>query len=99
MYGGEISGNSAVGTSGIGGGVSNSGTFRISNGIIYGSNAAVGLRNTATSAAALSGTALIGNFDSSGFIQSGIVSNTDHTIRVISGVLQNIPIREGNLAS
>jgi uncharacterized repeat protein (TIGR02543 family) len=92
MNGGTISANTAS----SGGGVSASyeGTFRITNGTIYGSNAAVAnLRNTANSGAALyvigsSSTAQRGTFSGSTWNSLGNLSTTNNTIRVVNGVLQ-----------
>jgi len=95
MRGGAISNNHADGN---GGGVFNEGTFRMSDGIIYGSAAADGYRNTVGgSGAALlnSGTAQLETFSNDVFESSGTLSTTAATIHVINGVLQRI---EGGLA-
>ena len=103
MHGGEIFGNRA---SSNGGGIRNAGTFRISNGIIFGNELTVEteLRNTASSGAALSnsGTAQHGTFDDAGvFTSLGTLSTTNNTINVADGVLATPPIppMEGNLAA
>jgi len=66
MHGGIISGSSAN----IGGGVSNAGLFRISNGIVYGAGSAEELRNMANEGASLqnieNGEAFYGTFNSNG---------------------------------
>jgi len=91
MRGGTIFDNHA---SWGGGGVSLwNGTFRISDGIIYGRNAAEGRRNTAGNGAALylSGinTAEHGTFNGAGaFSPLGNLPSTNNTIEVINGVLQ-----------
>ena len=95
MHGGTISNNHADGN---GGGVRNEGTFRISDGIIHGSDAAEGYRNTAgSSGAALSnnGTAQFGTFDVAGFTRLGDLPTTNLTIHVVNGVLQGM---DGELA-
>jgi hypothetical protein len=78
-----VSGNSA---SNHGGGVSNyGGTFRIGGGVIYGSGAATGQRNTASSGATLynyDGTAQFGTFSGETFYPSGNLSTTNDTIQV-----------------
>ena len=103
MRGGEISGNSADGSS-TGGGVhvAGGGTFRISDGIIHGDDAAAGLGNTATgsgSGAALfnAGIAQRGTFTNGTFISLGVLSTTNDTIEVEDGILQ-FPPMEGTLA-
>jgi len=70
------------------------GTFRISNGVIYGNDAAEeGLRNSAHQGAALSriwtgGTSQRGTFSPSGMFTSlGNLNTTDNTIRVQNGQL------------
>ena len=86
MNGGEISGNTA---STYGGGVENwnGGTFRISNGIIYGTDAEDGYKNTSPSPAALSGSAAHGTFNGDSFTQVGTIQPTDLTIEVVNGAL------------
>jgi len=94
MRGGTIAGNAANGASG-GGGVLVSravtgGTFRISNGTIYGSDAADGLRNTSAvgRSAALSseGTAQHGTFSGTAFNRMGDLTTTNDTIHVENGI-------------
>ena len=89
MRGGTISGNSSTGD---GGGVQNWGTFRISDGIIHGDDAAMNERNTASSGAALSqrgGTALHGTFNVlGGFSSRGVLSTSEVTIHVLDGDLR-----------
>jgi uncharacterized repeat protein (TIGR02543 family) len=101
MRGGEIFGNTATGnfsgTGGGGGGVLvYSGTFRIVNGTIYGSNEAdANLRNRANSApgAALwkyaNGTAQRGTFAANGttWRSSGDMATSEDTVRVVNGEL------------
>jgi hypothetical protein len=94
MDGGEIYGNEAS----TGGGVYvNSGSFQIVNGTIYGSNEAAGVRNTATTGAALynssSGKAQYGTFSDDGITWDGTdlipTGNTyNDTIEVMDGNLQ-----------
>jgi len=88
MRGGEIATNTGC----CGGGVHNAGDFRISGGLIHGSSAALGFRNTATNnGAALfnSGTAWHGTFNAAGaFTQAGGLDTTNDTINVANGVLQ-----------
>jgi len=96
MRGGEVADNSASNASNTGGGVhvASGGMFRISDGVIHGSDAAVGLQNTATatsSGAALfnSGTAQRGTFNADGvFTSLGILTTINSTIHVADGVLQ-----------
>ena len=90
MRGGTISGNDAGGN---GGGLHNAGTLRISDGIIYGTDAEPELENTASNGAALSGTVLLGTFGNAGFEQLSTLSTTDITVHVINGILQG---REGS---
>ena len=88
MRGGAIFGNRSNGYGG--GGVYTNpdfGTFRISNGIIYGIDAEDGLGNMDVFGAALWGTALYGVFEGNLFIPSGSVSDTDLTVEVVDGVL------------
>ena len=84
MHGGTVSDNWAGGRNG--GGVYNAGTFRMSDGIIHGSNEAPGLRNTASNGAALfnSGTAQFGTFDNDMFTSSGTLSTTNNTLRIVT---------------
>jgi hypothetical protein len=101
MRGGEISGNTGGGVvvsiTFYSDGRVEGGTFRISNGRIYGSNEPnASLRNTATNGAALSVsigtnypvTAQRGTFSGSTWIRSGDLSTTNNTIRVVNGNLQ-----------
>jgi uncharacterized repeat protein (TIGR02543 family) len=92
MNGGEIFGNTAP----DGGGVylASSGVFRISNGVIYGSNADGNLKNTATSGAAAfskndGATAERGTFTGTGgsWLKTDDLPTTDNTIRVVDGTL------------
>ena len=97
MRGGIISGNHAGGTNG-GGGIAITWTgvgiiimFRISNGVIYGSTAPVGLRNTGNNATIF----LWGNsrgqhgiFSGTAFTSLGTLNSTSDTIRVVNGALQ-----------
>jgi len=98
MEGGRISGNMAHHADG-GGGVENAGgIFRMSNGIIYGSNAEVGDRNIAPSFAALVNADLTigeqtfeyeaqhGTFNGT-FAALGDLLSTDYTIEVENGRL------------
>jgi len=78
----------AIGNNGgvFGGGVRNSGTFRMSNGVIYGNNAPVGLRNIANSFVSLDGTVQLGMFDSEGgFTSFSTVAGANATIKVVNG--------------
>jgi hypothetical protein len=93
MLGGEISGNTARN---YGGGVhvGNGGTFRLSNGIIYGSNAAISVRNTADDGAALYSNSQTpnvsrGTFSGNNFNSLGSLSTTDETIHVVNGAPRN----------
>ena len=90
MNGGGISGNTVTSNPGPGGGVYvvGGGTFRIVTGTVYGSNAEEGLKNTATSGAALSGTAQYGTFTEETWTSAGDLSTTNDTIKVVNGVLQ-----------
>jgi len=89
MRGGAIFDNNA-GRNGGGVHVASGGTFRISDGIIHGSVEAGGLRNTATSGAALfnSGTAQFGVFNGNGFVYNGTLRSTNLSVHVINGLLQ-----------
>jgi hypothetical protein len=88
MRDGEISGNTAVRN---GGGVYISGTFLTGGAVIYGNNAAAGLKNTASNGAALyksgTGTAQYGTITGNTFYVSGNLSTTNTTIRVVNGNL------------
>jgi fibronectin type 3 domain-containing protein len=94
MKDGEISGNTAANN---GGGVSiydsssYYGTFRISGGVIYGNNAAAGLKNTAKNGAALYkysyATAQYGTFSGDTFYKSGDLTTTSTTIRIVNGAI------------
>jgi len=91
MRGGTISGNIAGTGDGRGGGlrVGSGGTFRISNGLIYGNDELEG--NTAwDSGAALfldGGTAQFGTFSGNDFTRLGYLRTLDLTIEVVDGVL------------
>jgi len=90
MRGGMILSNNSVAD---GGGVQNWGTFRISDGIIYGSGAAANVRNTAGgSGDALShrgGMAFHGTFSAPDDFRSlGTLDSSEATIHVINGVQQ-----------
>jgi uncharacterized repeat protein (TIGR02543 family) len=89
MHGGEIAGN---GSGGNGGGVYNTGTFRVSGGVIHGTDAASGLANTAAgNGAALfnNGTAQRGTFGVAGmFSPMGTLATGNGTVRVANGALQ-----------
>jgi len=93
MHGGEIFGNTTgTGRSDGGGGVSVDGgaTFRISNGIIHGSNASEDLRNRTNGAGVAlhnMGTALVG-IDGAAPTGLFLLSTVNHTVHVINGVLQ-----------
>lgn len=84
MHSGEISGNNAS-SSGGGVYVVNSGMFRISNGVILGSEVTGG--NTAVSSgAALYGTASRGRFNGSTFNEPGVaLGTTNNTIWIEDG--------------
>jgi hypothetical protein len=99
MNGGEISGNATSASNTYGGGVRMvpAGTFRIFTGTVYGSNAEVGLKNTASNGAALynsnnagtsAGTAQYGTFSGETWTSAGDLSTTSNTIKVVNGVLQ-----------
>jgi hypothetical protein len=98
MNGGEISGNTANGAygDGGGGGVYLNGVYlRLVTGTIYGSGEVTGLKNTASSGAALyvgsgGGTAQHGTFAANGttWNSSGNLATTDDTIRAVNGELQ-----------
>jgi len=66
------------------------GSFRMSNGTIYGLNAEAGLRNTAGGgAASLSGTGQRGTFNTAGdFTALGGLGGSNNTIRVVNGALR-----------
>ena len=92
MNGGEISGNAASGGYGRGGGVcSYEGSIRMSGGVIYGSNAVTGLRNTAGREGAMLyrryGTAQYGTFSGDTFYSSGDLTTWNTTIRIVNGNL------------
>ena len=92
MNGGDIYGNTSNGS----GGGAFVYDFRLSNGAIYGSNAADDLKNTAVTGAALNigsrswyaNTAQYGTFNGDTWISKGNLLTTNNTIRVINGVLQ-----------
>jgi len=94
MRGGTISGNSAHGWNGGGGifvsGTAGGGTFRISGGTIYGSDAASGLANTSVVGGQASlrniGTSQRGTFSNGSFTSLAALSNTNNTIEVIDGL-------------
>jgi len=95
MHGGIISGNTAIGNSSNGGGVyvqGGSGTFRIVTGTVYGSDAAEGLKNTATNGATLYrenyGTTERGTFIGETWNSLGSLDTTNNTIRAVNGELQ-----------
>jgi len=99
MYGGTISGNSANGPEGTGGGICNAGTFRMVNGTVYGTNvvppADTGLRNTAAyqgaALGAIQGNTSVrgtGSFSSLSFSSLGTLTAGNNTIRVVNGVVQ-----------
>ena len=70
-----------------GGGIANLGTFRISGGIVYGSDD-LSMRNTAGfEADALMGSVEYGTFSGDIFIEKGSLSDTNNTIRVAGGDL------------
>ncbi|GHV69797.1 hypothetical protein AGMMS49928_13900 [Spirochaetia bacterium] len=98
MSGGEISGNAASN----GGGVFVGyyiyfspiyGTFQMAGGVIYGSGASTTLKNTATTGASLykasDAIAQYGVLSGGTFYRSGDLSDSDDTLRVVSGGLQN----------
>ena len=90
MAGGTISGNHAGGANG-GGGVANQGTFRISDGVVYGLIATPELRNTGNNAALFTlGTtnSQRGIFSGTAFTSMGNLSSAIDTIRVVNGNLQ-----------
>ena len=85
MRGGEIFANTAR----MGGGVRNDsgGVFRMSDGVIYGSDAVPARRNMARDGgAALSGAAQHGVFNNGTFLSFGGLGTTNNTIRVVEGV-------------
>jgi uncharacterized repeat protein (TIGR02543 family) len=87
MNGGEILGNAASGNNNTrGGGVYTSGIFRISTGTIYGSGMAAGIRNTASSGAALyrgsTGTAERGTFNGDDWISENTLNTNNYSIVV-----------------
>jgi hypothetical protein len=90
MHGGTISGNSGGSSgSGVGGVYNTSGTFRISNGTIYGSDAPAGnIAPWGFAALRVSGSATYGTLSGSTWISNGALSSTHNTIRVVNGVLQ-----------
>ena len=96
MSGGEIYGNTAGGGGGVwmNGYAQNEGIFRMSGGVIYGSNAETSLRNINvssgypnTAAFKSDGNARYGTFIGNYFISSGIITNTNNTIRIVDGNL------------
>jgi len=100
MRGGRIYNNTATGSHGWGGGVMNlEGIFFMSDGVIYGTNADVGLRNMANDMAALTNaifpggtaTAMRGTFavdgDNITFAQFANLPGTDFTLHVENGLL------------
>ena len=102
MAGGTVSGNKATGSgSAYGGGVAviTSGTVRISNGTIYGSNETnTTLQNTANSSGAAlyingnGSTVQYGTFSGTGnaWVSKGNLATTDDTIRVANGELVTV---------
>jgi len=97
IRGGEIIGNTASisysssGTQAHGGGVyvRDNATFRISDGSIYGDNAAAELRNIANTGSVLFGAAQSGHFNADGaFIRLAELSRRDNTILVVNGALR-----------
>jgi len=92
MKGGAISGNIATPSSG-GGGVYAIGYFRMSGGVIYGSNVGTELRNTAYNGATLTAGGAwsfqyqYGTFSGDTFYPSGNLTTTDTTIRIVNGNL------------
>jgi len=97
MTGGEVLDNTATGvaTFGGGGGVYlDQGTFRISDGTVYGTDASTGLQNKAESGtgAALGmgeiGTAQYGTLSGTSWTTKGMLDTTNNTIRVLGGELQ-----------
>jgi hypothetical protein len=93
MKGGEISGNSTSSSaSGNGGGIAVRGTFRIVNGIVYGSGAAADKKNTADNGSALyfpTGWANYGTFSgpNDAWVDAGNLETTESTIEVVDGML------------
>ena len=99
MNGGEISGNTVsnyYGGGGGGGGVyvngdtRSWGTFRISNGVIYGNNAGTNSNTAYDGAALYKGTYAVaerGTFSGTTFTKKGDLDTTDDTIRVENGDL------------
>jgi len=97
MRGGVIFGNTAVQG---GGGVAGSGIIRMSNGVIYGSDAALNLQNTAYWGAALGfwglGIAQFGTFVGDVFTPLADLSITNHTIdmgNIVIITVTDIPSR------
>jgi len=96
MNGGTISGNTAA-SQGGGVYVNSDGTFRISNGTVYGSNGSnASLRNTAGQGAALynDGTAQHGTLNGTTWNSGGTLSSADDTIIVVNGVLASTSIAQ-----
>jgi len=105
MKGGEISGNIHTGTGTLNGGggilvtdaMSSSLVFQMSGGVIYGSNAATVLKNTAGGGAALfyyndyynRNTVQYGTFNGNTFRRTGYLTSTNDTIRIVNGNLLN----------
>jgi fibronectin type 3 domain-containing protein len=88
MNNGIISNNTAQN----GGGVYIRGTFHMSGGAVYGTNASIELKNTATNGAVLykydtSSLTQYGILNGNTFNKSGDLSTTDNTIRVVNGSL------------
>jgi hypothetical protein len=84
MNGGEIGGNSATN----GGGVNNAGTFKISNGVIYGKGSTD--ENTATvyNKSLFGSSAVLGTYADGTFTPNGkAISETNFTIRVVNGAV------------
>ena len=88
IHGGKIFHNNSI----SGGGVysyPNNGLLRISNGIIYGSNAGDNSNTAQSGGVSLYGTAQYGTFNSDDtFNVEGTISTTDNTIEVKNGILQ-----------
>jgi len=87
MRSGTISGNSSGRD---GGGIFNAGTFRISDGIIYGNDAVEELRNTGRNGTVLfnGGTAQRGTFSNGEFVLLGALSSTSNTMHFVNGILE-----------
>jgi len=91
MRNGLISSNAAVEW---GGGITNiSGIFRISNGIVYGSDAASGANSSATGASFINATMTVtpvseyGTFINDNFTSNGVIRSLNVTLEVLNGEL------------